>query len=151
MHRECSPYTHTIQNRRDKQTCLPQKMCFKWQPSCTVSFQKQWVFFCDIERSKICGILWRTSKATKWPFTFWIKYTESKWRRVSALIFFFLKCQKVLYFLLNCAGKFIWFYPRTRLAEATSLFMKLALHTWQINSVIKPNIYVSWTQMEKKL
>ena len=29
--------------------------------------------------------------------------------------------------------------------------MRLALYTWQINSVMKPNIHISGTQMEKKL
>ena len=28
--------------------------------------------------------------------------------------------------------------------------MRPALHTWQINSIIKPNICVSWTQMDKE-
>ena len=85
MYHECSHYTHThthtIKNKRDRdrQTCLPPKIDFEWQPSLHwLIFSSNWYFSSSLERSKICGILRHISETTKWPTTFWIKYTESK-------------------------------------------------------------------------
>ena len=50
----------------------------------------------------------------------------------------------------NWAGTFLLFYPSIRLVVLSN-FVRLMLHTWQINSVMKHNIYASGTQMEKKL
>ena len=56
------------------------------------------------------------------------------------------KYQKVVQFLLIVQKSFILFYPSTRLVGN---FLRLPLHSWHISSVIKPNIYVSWTQNAK--
>ena len=55
--------------------------------------------------------------------------------------------KKVMPFLLIVQKNVPFFYPRT----SSGNFVRLELHTWQINSIIKPNSYVPWTQMERKL
>ena len=58
---------------------------------------------------------------------------------------------KVMQFLLIVQESLSYFTPVQSQYSISRNFVRFALHTSQINSVIKPDIYVSWTQKEKKL
>ena len=146
------PHTHTRIRERQRQTDLPtpQKCILSGNHLCTCQFSVAVgiFFFIDTERSKICSILRHTSETTKWLSTCWIKYTES---RIKDNVYLERKKKEPKSHAdvvsPNCARNLSIL---SRYSASCSNFLRLALHTWKINLLIKPNIYVSWTQMEKE-
>ena len=135
MHHECSHYTHMIKDRRERdiQTDLPApKMYFKWQPSLyrsTFSSNGSGFFFSDIDIKY--AAYWDVH--LKQPSG--CSYSENTKSRMKKNV---CKSNKK-----SCS--FSWLYRKVYLILSQSLashrhFVRLALPTWQINSVMKPNI-----------
>ena len=146
MRHECSHYKHIIQNDKERERDLPTpKMYFKQQPSLylpifssngyisVIHKEVKYVVFSNIHQKQPSDH--SQSECDK--------YTESRMKENDLTIF-----KKDTKLLLVQENSFIFL---SQYQTSSSNFVRLALHICQINSIRKLNIYVSWTQMEKKL